>query len=110
MNRRLDPAYKTEILYLEGRFDVHSLIQLRSWQPIASMPHIILELSQVNFVDSAALAWMVRLSKHVQNINGSLHICGLQQPVQIILELTRLDRVLVLTETLDQALAKVGEY
>jgi anti-sigma B factor antagonist len=41
-------------------------------------------------------------------LNGSLQICGLQQPVQIILELTRLDRVLALTNTIDEALAKVA--
>ncbi|MCA0350374.1 MAG: STAS domain-containing protein [Chloroflexi bacterium] len=107
INRHVNPAKQAEILYLEGRFDVHSLIHLRSWQPSLTLPHIILELSRVNFVDSAALAWMVRLSKQVSMLNGSLQICGLQQPVQIILELTRLDRVLALTNSLDEALAKV---
>jgi anti-sigma B factor antagonist len=108
INRQMNPAQQTEILYLEGRFDVHSLIQLRSWQPSVTLPHIILELSRVNFVDSAALAWIVRLNKQAHMLNGSLQICGLQQPVQIILELTRLDRVLALTNTIDEALAKVA--
>ncbi|KPL80499.1 hypothetical protein SE18_23815 [Herpetosiphon geysericola] len=104
----MSPIPKTEILAFEGRFDIHSLMHFRSWQPSATMPHIILDLSRVNFVDSAALSWMVRLSKQASMLNGSFQICGLQQPVHIILELTRLDRVFVVTTTIDEALAKIA--
>src|ERR671929_137943 len=56
--------------------------------------HVVVNLAGVKFVDSTALAALVRSMKRCRQQGGDLHLCGLQQPVRIIFELTRLDRAI----------------
>jgi len=67
-----------------------------------------MDLSEVNFVDSSALAVMVRTMKHCRERNGDLLLCGLRQPVRIIFELTRMDRAFRIVDELGDARAAVG--
>lgn len=53
---------------------------------------IILDLSQVEFVDSTGLGAIVGLFKQIGN-RGDLAICGLNGPVLQMFKLTRMDRV-----------------
>ena len=64
---------------------------------------IILDLTDVNFVDSSALAVMVRGMKHCREQKGELVLCGMRQPVRIIFELTRMDRAFRIFNTETEA-------
>ena len=82
-------------LAISGRFDAHQVPQVQQEFDAlltAGARFIILDLSAVNFVDSSALAVMVRGMKRCRERNGELLLCGLRQPVRIIFELTRMDR------------------
>jgi anti-sigma B factor antagonist len=82
-------------LVISGRFDAHQVSQVQQEFDAllaAGARFIILDLSDVNFVDSSALAVMVRGMKRCRERNGELLLCGLRQPVRIIFELTRMDR------------------
>ncbi len=86
---------KVAVITIDGRFDAHQVPQVQ--QEIDSVlatgkSNIILNLASVNFVDSSALAVMVRGLKRCREHNGELILCGLGQPVRIIFELTRMDR------------------
>jgi anti-sigma B factor antagonist len=88
-----DPGAAT--IVISGRFDAHQVPQVQ--QEIdnlqaAGARTIILDLSDVNFVDSSALAVMVRGMKRCREHGGELLLCGLRQPVRIIFELTRMDK------------------
>ena len=82
-------------LVISGRFDAHQVTQVQQELDAllaASARYIILDLSDVSFVDSSALAVMVRGMKRCRERNGDLLLCGLRQPLRIIFELTRMDR------------------
>jgi anti-sigma B factor antagonist len=49
-------------------------------------------MSDVNFVDSTALATLVQGLNRARKRNGELYLCGLQKQVYMIFELTRLDK------------------
>lgn len=85
----------TATLTISGRFDAHQVSQVQQEFDAllaAGARFIIFDLSDVNFVDSSALAVMVRGMKRCRERNGELLLCGLRQPVRIIFELTRMDR------------------
>lgn len=93
------PAYlsgsEVATLVVSGRFDAHNvtLVQQEFDTLLASgARYIIMDLNDVNFVDSSALALVVRGMKRCRERNGDLLLCGLRQPVRIIFELTRMDR------------------
>lgn len=80
------------VLELNGRFDAHTVPQVKKELERASGPNIVVNLSGVHFIDSAGLSVLVSGMKRCRQDGGDLHLCGLQQPVQIIFELTKLYR------------------
>lgn len=53
----------------------------------------VIDLSGVPFMDSSGLAFLVMASNRVRSASGSLRLCGVQEQLQGVLELTRLDRM-----------------
>ena len=66
-------------------------------------PQIVVNLKDVTFIDSMALAVLVRGMQRLRQRAGDMHLCDLQQPVHIIFELTRLNQALEIFATEDAA-------
>lgn len=66
--------------------------------------NIVLDLSQVNFMDSSGLGSVVYVLKHLGH-TGRLHICGVTSGVMAVLKLTRMDRVLKTFDSRQAAIA-----
>ena len=89
----------TPVLYLKGRFDAHEIGPVREWfKEQSDLGHyrLVVNLAEVNFVDSSALSTLVQGLKHCRENAGELSLCALQQPVRVIFELTRLDKAFVI--------------
>ena len=66
---------------------------------------IVLDLSRVDFVDSVGLGVIVSVLKRVRGRAGDLVVVGAVPRVRALFELTRLDEIIELHETVDEALA-----
>ncbi len=83
------------VLSLDGRFDAHNAPEVVEWLEKnieANAAQLVINLAEVKFIDSTALAALVKGIKRCRQLGGDLRLCGLQKPVQIIFELTRLDK------------------
>lgn len=83
------------LMNLQGRFDAYSAPQVNEWLEEAlahKPPNIIVNMENVVFVDSTALATLVQAMKRCRQNDGDLRLSHLKQPVLMIFELTRLDR------------------
>jgi anti-sigma B factor antagonist len=100
---------------LAGRFDAHEVAGFRaavellvasgagaSGDPAGVM--LKLDLANVIFVDSSALAELLRTQKTVRQTGGDLILTALSDPVRVILELTALGQVFT-TEEVENAQA-----
>ena len=97
-----------DVLTLQGRFDAHTVPAANDWlEEVTSKlpPQIVVNMVDVNFVDSAGLAALVRGMKRSRELGGNLVIFGLQQPVRIIFELTRLDKAIDIFDDEESAIA-----
>ena len=86
---------------LVGRFDAHEAPGFRSAvHPLLTSEtnRVHLDLSQVAFVDSTALAELVRLQKAAQALGGEVVIDHLSDPVRVILEITDLAEVFTISD------------
>lgn len=83
---------KVTVLELEGRFDAHMAPAVFEWYKQMPSPFIVVNMAGVHFIDSGALAALMGGLKRCQQRDGDLRLCGLQQPVKIIFELTRMQR------------------
>jgi anti-sigma B factor antagonist len=96
------------LLRLKGRFDAHEVDPVNAWiqeQVEKGIVKIIVNLAGVNFIDSTALAALVRGLKKCRENSGDLHLCTLQQPVRVIFELTRLEKAFDIFALEDEASA-----
>jgi len=86
---------------LAGRFDAHEIDSFRfTFEPLLREPGTIVrvDLANVVFVDSSALAELLRSQRAARESDGDLVLVNLSDPVRIILELTALEQVFT-TET-----------
>ena len=84
----------TVIVELTGRLDAHQSKQVtqKLTEAMNTASHVVVNLANVNFIDSSGLALLVKGLRQSREKQGDLVLCELQQPVRIIFELTRLDR------------------
>lgn len=82
------------VLQLAGRFDAHAAIEVGDWMKTKIVPpaKVVVDMSEVNFIDLSALSVLVHGLKRCRQQGGDLHLCNLQQPVRIIFELTRFNK------------------
>ncbi|MDJ0716929.1 MAG: STAS domain-containing protein [Prochloraceae cyanobacterium] len=60
---------------------------------------LLIDMSKVEFLDSAGLMVLVRAFREAQSLGRRLSICSVSPQVRIILELTQLDRVFEIFES-----------
>ncbi len=95
-----------KILRLAGRFDTPNVnpVQARIDEAVETEPaYLVVNLQDVGFVDSTGLATLVAGMKRSREKKGDLRLCGLQQPVRMIFELTRLDKAFEIFNSEEEA-------
>ena len=95
---------------LEGRFD-QSARQEYKWRVDlalnAGYRYIIMDMTEVSFIDSAALGWLVLSQRRFQRIRGQLSIVVRDGFVRDILELTEISEWIPVFMTREDAIAAV---
>jgi anti-sigma B factor antagonist len=96
------------VLPLKGEIDLHvspgiahSLAGVTAKRP----KRIVVDLTDVTFVDSSGLAVLINGMQDVEEYGGKFAIVGLQENVRPIFEIARLDQVFQIFPTIDDALA-----
>jgi anti-sigma B factor antagonist len=99
------------ILQLEGDIDLASSPELRSvlaGHARARRPVLLLDFSDVSYVDSSALATIVEYARLAQNFSGRFALVGLNERVRTVFELVRLHEFLPIHKTVAEARAALG--
>ena len=89
-------AENVMVLELDGRFDAYETPKVSQWLSEHIAPdtaRLVVNLNAVNFIDSIALAVLVKTIMRCKENGGDLHLCSVSKPVRIILELTLLHKV-----------------
>jgi anti-anti-sigma factor len=72
--------------------------------------HVVLNLADVEMLDSFGIAVLISLLKLCKERNGNLTLYGLNEQVTRLMELTHMDRVLEIWETEGQAISRVKAH
>lgn len=98
------------VLHIEAvRLDgaVGTMLRNAVASKIESMNKIAVDISGVKLVDSGGLGSLVALLKNVTSYQGKLALVGMQKPVRMMFELSRMDRQFLLLDELPQALGQL---
>jgi anti-sigma B factor antagonist len=66
--------------------------------------HVVLNLKQLEFLDSSGLGALVWLLRELEARSGRVRLCELQKQVHLLLELVRMHRVFEICADTDQAI------
>ena len=75
---------------------------------VGGQPRVILDLQEVDFVDSTGLGVIVGLLKRTRSQGGDLRLVSTRPGMRKILELTALDRALPLAATVHEVISDPG--
>ena len=65
----------------------------------------VVDFSKTGYIDSSGLGVLVSLSKKIREHGGDLRLAGLNEDLQTLFELTKLDTLFAITRTTQEALA-----
>lgn len=60
---------------------------------VATVDIVLIDLQDVNFIDSSGLGALVSAVKIVRNAGGKLYVCSINDQVKMLFELTKMDRL-----------------
>ena len=96
------------ILAMEGEIDLHYAPVLRGLLQAKikkQCPALVVDLTEVDFIDSAGLAAIVEYFRDASRYDGVLCVTGLNENLRTVFEIVRLDRVIPVFATSAEAVA-----
>jgi anti-sigma B factor antagonist len=71
---------------------------------VGAAPDVVVDLSGVEFLDSAGVGVLVGLFKNARGLGGRARFCGLTPGVRSVLELIQLDRIFEIYDDAEAAM------
>ena len=103
MEIEVDSRDGVAVLHLKGRLDLVSASALRSAVEQAEKS-VVVDLGGVEFIDSSGVGALVAGLKHARQRGGELRIAAAGEQVQMVLQLTNINRILRPYESVEAAL------
>lgn len=114
MSLKIDLEVKHRVLCirLEGELDHHTAEQLRNQVTTVieekDIKHIILNLGQLQFMDSSGLGVILGRYKQISNIGGEMVVCAISPDVKRLFEMSGLFKIIRMEDDEDCALTSLG--
>lgn len=111
MRIELNREMNTAVVFLENRLDASTAPEFRNFiNDLTKKEYfkLVLELSNVHFIDSSGLGVLVTVLRSVSKQGGDIVIVGPNPEVQALISLTRLDKVFDIVGDVSTALERFG--
>jgi len=95
-----------DVFALRGDIDLDSAPTLRSVLQAKINEHcpaLIVDLAQVSFIDSTGLSVLIEYFRNFGRHGGAFCLCGLSDELKEIFQIVRLDRIIPMFATVDEA-------
>lgn len=93
------------VVEVAGDLDMSTAPELRDRlsQAVEDDARVVVDLTDVGFMDSSGLGVLVVAHKDLRARNGWLALAGLRRPVRMVLSITSVDRVIDVFDTVQDA-------
>ncbi|HVC46157.1 MAG TPA: STAS domain-containing protein [Terracidiphilus sp.] len=108
---RLSP--ETAVVTFQGSLTLGSSLKLADSQlqsaSAAGVTRMVIDMSGVDFLDSAGLGMLVYIYGALNEKNGVLRLCGVTQRVASVFKLTKTDSFLVMDDSREASVAALDQ-
>jgi anti-sigma B factor antagonist len=100
------------VLFVTGEIDIYTAPLFK--QAVVNLvsdgnSNVIIDLSGVSFMDSSGFGTLLGATKRLRPLGGGLHLAGANSTIQRMLRLTRLDTIMQIHDSVDDAVRSVRE-
>ena len=98
----------TVVAALQGDIDMHQAPEVHRAlvQAVADKPRkLVINLQEVTYMDSSGIGTLVEIFRRMHSHGGQFVLCGLNDRVQSVFEITKLDKFFKIVKTEQEALA-----
>lgn len=98
-----------QVIQLEGRLDSNTSPELSDFMrnnDFGDYQGVILEMTKLNYISSAGLRVLLNSSKEFKARDADFALCGMQDHIREVFEISGFDTFLKIHPTLDEALHK----
>lgn len=96
------------VLDVVGEIDIYTTPQFKEAVSAAINEHrpaIVINMSQVTYMDSSGFGTLLSATKRLRPLNGALYLSGCNDAIQRMLQITRLNTIFGVYVSEDEALA-----
>jgi anti-sigma B factor antagonist len=110
LNIQLDEGDDYTVCRPVGELDAYTVGQFReALGELASKPKLLIDMSQVPFVDSAGLGALIGGIRRAREVGGDVAVCCNRPTLVRLLHTTGFDRIVSVTETIEEAARSLNE-
>ena len=110
LNIQVDEGDGYTICRPVGELDAYTVGQFReSLGELASRPKLLIDMSEVPFVDSAGLGALIGGIRRAREVGGDVAVCCNRPTLVRLLHTTGFDRIVTVTETVDEAARSLAD-
>ncbi len=110
LNIQLDEGDDYTVCRPVGELDAYTVGQFReALGELASKPKLLIDMSQVPFVDSAGLGALIGGIRRAREVGGDVAVCCNRPTLVRLLHTTGFDRIVTVTETVEEAARSLTE-
>lgn len=106
MDMDLEEKYNWSIIQIkEERLDVKSVPEFRELVApfIVDNARVILDLSNTQFIDSTGIGALLQFMKALDQTDGVLKLCGIQDQVDAMFKLVHMQNIFVICSSIEEA-------
>lgn len=99
------------VLMVKGEIDIYTAPMFK--QAVVGLvsdgnTNVVIDLSGVTFMDSSGFGTLLGATRRLRPAGGGLHLAGANSTIQRMLRLTRLDTIMELYDTAEEAVRALG--
>lgn len=98
---------ETIVCKIEGEININTSPELRKafdGYIRDNIKKIVIDFTNVSYIDSSGLATLIELLQRLSKINGKFHICNISEKIKTIFEVTKLSNLFNIFDTCEAAL------
>jgi anti-sigma B factor antagonist len=93
-----------------GELDAYTVNKFReALGELANKPKLLIDMSEVPFVDSAGLGALIGGIRRAREVGGDVAVCCSRPTLVRLLHTTGFDRIVTVTDTIDEAAASLAD-
>ena len=95
------------VFEVTGEINISTSPELKKLFEKQTSKKVVVDLQKVSYIDSSGLVTLVEMLKKMKAQGGSLGLSGLSDKVRSLFEITKLDKLFVISPNQQEALAKI---